>query len=434
MNPEIDSHLLTNPPPRYVERAFGTELELFPHLRSVDFRFAFGGVPWYILKECLSHRNITAISFFGSDWTCVSPPPKSALKFILRHRLKAFSYAAWEWREIQIVQTDESQSRLDAAYKLEAEYLRSFVLGMADSVESLTLPIETSPLARMSSLDWPRLQSLTLDGPHFDPALSNILPALLSRMPSLRSLSVQVHPRRGLPRPLLVTSMSTGGWSRQLRALSIGYPVPEDNIFSLVTELTHLSLRDTPRYYLRDRHRLRMPMSERPLLSATACLDILRRMSIQRLRSLELSYREDGSEDELLQYLASRIPKLQVLELHRYAATEPDPEDAEPAEVPYTHIAHALTSIRNLRIAHLDFDLDGDSFMLPWHDLDFREEEIAVLAERGRAISDILSACPQFEYVSLLSHQYEGGKWVLFRPPWHGELVNRLDLAPRYHQ
>ncbi|KAI0772724.1 hypothetical protein BD413DRAFT_32526 [Trametes elegans] len=118
-------------------------------------------------------------------------------------------------------------------------------------------------------------------------------------------------------------------------------------------------------------------------------------MTLQRLRSFELAYRADELEDEHLRYLASGIPLLQVLELHRYAAIEPEDESDE--DLPFIHITHTLMSIPNMRIAHLNFDLDHDFYHYLWHMVKFVQQHHSVPAKRGKAISDILSACPQFD-------------------------------------
>ena len=102
-------------------------------------------------------------------------------------------------------------------------------------------------------------------------------------------------------------------------------------IFSVDTShLSHLSLRDWPRYHQDHSHdwRLRSRWAQ-PILTSAECLSILKRMEMPQLTSLELVYlaKYAGSDDELLEYVTHTYPRLTHLELHRYRASRLDAVD-----------------------------------------------------------------------------------------------------------
>ncbi|EIW53500.1 uncharacterized protein TRAVEDRAFT_31624, partial [Trametes versicolor FP-101664 SS1] len=302
---------------------FGLELDFFPTLETVSFASAAGGVPWYAIKKCLDHPTVTSISIGeNSTWMCAPPPIPSDIP---PHgcRLTHLSYTSSQWRETESV---EHRTDLRPIYALESSYLRALVLAMPNTAESLTLPAETAPLVEMANMDWPRLHTLSLIGRYTHPDQSDIIPLLLLRMPNLRSLSINVMQCKGMWRPRLLRGLPDTSYS--LRSLTVSYPAPDDPIFSYVGDgLTSLSLRDSPRYYFQKRYGYRILPAIFPILSASECLVILKRLSAPQLSVLELVYQADTAEDELLQYLPKAFPLLQELELHRYKAL---PEENVP--------------------------------------------------------------------------------------------------------
>lgn len=303
---------------------FGLELDYLPAVRSIAFHEALGGVPWSAIMRCLAHPTIMAISFDkGSMWRCVPPP--TVLDLPLRNcRLIELSYTPPEWRETERV---VRRTDLHRTYALESSYLHALVLAISDTVESLTLPVETAPLLEMAAMDWPRLHTLSLVGRYTHPEQCRAIALLLPRAPHLRSLSIKVMQAEGMRRPaLLKTPPDT---SYNLRSLTVSYPDPNDPIFSYIGDgLTHLSLRDSPRHYFKSRYSPRCLPAAFPILAASECLAILKRISAPRLTALELVYEADGAEEELLRRLPRVFPLLQDVELHRYKAS---PED----DVPY---------------------------------------------------------------------------------------------------
>lgn len=311
----------------------GVELEYFPAVTTVSFSMA-GGVPWPTLEKILQFPSITSISMDAhSMWMGVPPPPPSAL-LPTSCRLAQLSYTPKRWRDVE---NNKLGNDLQVTYALESSFLLALVLNMSGTAESLSLPVETAPLLQMAAVEWPRLHTLSLTGQYMVPEQPRILPLLLSRAPNLRTLSVRVAQRDGTSRPPLLKGPLGGGF--RLRSLTVAYPDPADAIFaSLTHELTSLSLRDSPRYYLHQRYGWRRtPLRIAPLLSSSECLTILKRLSTPHLSTLELVYCADGTEDELLRYLSRAFPLLSELELHRYKASEGD-------DIPYVSMPESLVS------------------------------------------------------------------------------------------
>lgn len=294
---------------------FGFELQHLPNIHTVTFRTIDYGVPWYIIATCLKMPHITSIRFqCNAMWTNIQPFSQAEVAQA-SNRLTALAYIPYTWRESAsaLEKTD-----LAAEYMLEAACLSALVFGMTATAESLTLPFETAPLARMSELHWPRLQALSLYGRAVDDTPRVTLSSLVGGMPSLRRLSFEVAASTSTGHKGERSNSSSSSTVLHLRSLTIAYPDPDDAIFSMLgATLTKLSLRDWPRYY----YRLYCPgdaVWDAPILSSSSCLKILKRLNLTRLRDLELVYQADNAEEELLHYLISETPYLAHLEIHRY--------------------------------------------------------------------------------------------------------------------
>ncbi|KAI0672391.1 hypothetical protein C8Q78DRAFT_1026744 [Trametes maxima] len=388
---------------------FWLVLEYLPAVRSITFQCASGGVPWTAILKCLSYPRITSISFRGdSMWTCVTPPTVSPKLLSVGSQLglTRLHYVVNEWRDVESAMAERD---IQAARTLESSYLRSLVLRMSSTAESLTLPIDTAPLTEMSKMDWPRLTALSLTGQWVDRAC---LQALLLCMPNLRNLSILASQRRGLPHPLILTKVLKQ--RLHLHSLTIAYPNPEDEIFaSIGEELTCLSLRDSPRYYLYPQctEGWMLESMETPLLTSTDVLSIVKRIVAPRLWKLELVYKADEAEFELLHYLPLAFPLLQQIELHRYRASDDD-------SIPYLDIAKALTSFEHLRVAYLNLDFQ-DVIFSPWRNAECPYERSVLLRDRGKEIRSVLEAGRNFECVALLGRPSNAGMWSKYRPSWY---------------
>ncbi|KAI0323211.1 hypothetical protein GY45DRAFT_1264999, partial [Cubamyces sp. BRFM 1775] len=197
------------------------------------------------------------------------------------------------------------------------------------------------------------------------------------------------------------------------------YPNPDDVMFSLKTPcLTHLSLRDEPRYYLYLRNEESVLSSfTAPILKASKCLAILRKMDAPLLSSLELVYEGNAGEAELLRHMPTAYPCLTQLELHKHRASDDDCD-------PYVSLATTLSSMTTLRTLHLNLDC---AQIPPVHCND--EEKYDVWSEfldnQAQEVLSIMRTCPCFEYVAFLDPRRQFATWIEYRPAWYPrELVD----------
>ncbi|RPD67359.1 hypothetical protein L226DRAFT_477766 [Lentinus tigrinus ALCF2SS1-7] len=403
----------------------GIELDYLPILRSVTFRCPLNVSHLDLMKRCLAHPHLASVTFTkGVRWCGGRPDPRVDSPYPPEISITHLSHAPSAWREISC---DLARRNLPTEIALESQCLALITLGINRSVEVLDLPLETAPMARMADLAWPRLQELSLCGRYIFPSQSFSLPHILARAPNLRKLTVQVaQPRAlGLVRhgaPILGRNPTSLIDLPDLRSLTLAYPDPDDVIFSTsFTSIIHLSLRDWPRYYY---YQDVSPMVNRwgaPLLTASECLGILKRMGLYDLESLELVYRVDHADEALLRCIAT-YPKLARLELHRYTIARED--------VPYINIVNALVTIRSLRELrlHLDFPEATCPRMSYIEFADRHDRWIEAAERRGIEVVDILEPhCPNLEYVGLLNYDASRGSyWWKFRTSkWPGGRVDR---------
>ncbi|RPD76002.1 hypothetical protein L226DRAFT_394493 [Lentinus tigrinus ALCF2SS1-7] len=282
--------------------------------------------------------------------------------------------------------------------------------------------MEATPVLSMSERSWLKLHSLSFHGEYVDVAQMKAFPLFLSKGPRLRSLFMTVRqlPKTAYRRaPILGYRPPDDPFqpaSIRLRSLTIAYPDPDDDIFSVdATDLHQLSLRDWPRYYGNltyvDRQ---ITGSPAPILTHAECLSILRRMNVPRLTSLELVYLVNPGvvDDELLSYISRAFPRLEHLQLHRYRA---DKEE----NVDYEHIAKLLVAACSLRTVRLNLNLHGDHG--PYCNfVPTRQSWLAKFRDEiGPSIIGILQELPLLGCCELLYHQLGGSTWTEFRPA-HG--------------
>ncbi|RPD61746.1 hypothetical protein L226DRAFT_394565 [Lentinus tigrinus ALCF2SS1-7] len=335
--------------------------------------------------------------------------------------LSSFSFTTPLWRKDLMWRAlrSDPQAELEAALSSEASSLSALVPRLHETAEQLTLPMEATPVLSMSERSWSKLHSLSFHGSYVDVAQMEAFPLFFSKVPRLRNLFMTVHQLRNTVHrraPILGHRLPGDLFqpaSIRLRSLTVAYPDPDDDIFSVdVTDLHQLSLRDWPRYYgnlaYEDSQSTGSPA---PILTHAECLSILRRMNMPRLTSLELVYLVDPgfADDELLSYISRAFPRLEHLQLHRYRADREEYVD-------YEHIAKLLVAARSLRTVRLNLDLHGDHgpycnfvpTLQSWL-AKFRDEI-------GPSIIGILQDLPLLECCELLYHQVGGSTWTEFRP------------------
>ncbi|KAH9903488.1 hypothetical protein C8Q73DRAFT_674952 [Cubamyces lactineus] len=390
-----------------IELLYKIHLPLLPNLSRLHFKQTSFGISPRLMDVCLD--KVTSLDIdYPARWRSTSQMDQTPA-YTSRNLLRHFSLKTHCFRELL---SRLRRYDLVAEYAVESRYLAQLVCGMHTTAESLSLPMETAPLSRMSELSWPRIRTLALYGRYLTPGQPALLQSVLTRMPSLRSLRVQVAQLPALSRPWILNPHVSLDFA-ELRSLTVAYPDPDDIIFSMKTPcLTHLSLRDEPRYYFYRRNRGFLPSSAvAPILGASDCLAILRKMDVPLLSSLELVYKVDVGEYELLHHISTSYPNLAQLEVHRYRANDTD-------IVPYTSITSTLSKIRSLQALYLNLDW---ALTPPVHckDDEMIGAWVIFIRERAQEVLSILQSSPRFEYVAFLHPQLQCCTWVEFRPSWY---------------
>ncbi|KAI0752636.1 hypothetical protein C8Q80DRAFT_467168 [Daedaleopsis nitida] len=410
----IESNSEHDIPPGFFKRL----LEDLRSLTGITFNVSHH-IHLTILELCLKCPRIRSLSFGPeTDFTLMQPYAEQLSA--ISTQLSAFSCERSFWLEVDIRPRHSRRYKpprdLRTVFPGEAACLSALLPTMSDTVSRLSCPMQTSPILAMAELSWPRLRHLAIDGRYLSQAQADSLPVLLSSLTQLATLSVQIRREKDIGRaPTLGIRDPPSTSLSGLRSLTIAYPDPNDDIFLIDTSLlTHLSLRDCPRYY----HELCRTSSmvghwwASPLpLSAAETMHILRRMDMPLLSRLELVYIADTicADDELLSYVASTYTEISELELHRYRV---DREE----EVEYAHIVRLLTPMRALRSVRLNLDFHDDHGAY-CDDHEDRDAWFEIFKnQRGPEIVDILQDCPYLEYVALLYHGYSSATWAEFHP------------------
>lgn len=323
---------------------FFSILSYLPSLTSITFKTASDGIPWFAVERCLQLPNLSTLTFLPDshwlapnrheEWVKDTLPTPDAIWSLPRLPLTKLSYITLVWRELKERPYNDRFSHTDLLadeYAAEARGLGPLILAIRDTVQSLYIPLDVSPVGEMCQCMWPNLTGLRLRGAYADSMPRSIIPVLLSRMPRLHNLSIELaQPPSHTRAPIFGIGVPVGCEHLQLRSLTVAYPDPEDAIFSFVgVDLVHLSLRDWPRAYypLRGDVALRFVA---PILSASECLRLLTRMNTPLLESLEVVYMTvDDADDDLLRHIATAYPRLKQLEIHRYRS------DWDEVSVPY---------------------------------------------------------------------------------------------------
>ncbi|KAI0664106.1 hypothetical protein C8Q70DRAFT_218892 [Cubamyces menziesii] len=400
-----------------------TLFKFFPNLRYLRFKEVYTGIPCSIWDVCL--EKVTSIDIaYDSRWRARKSPILQTPLYTQRNSLTHLSLGTQTWRALysQLDRVD-----LSAEYKVESHNLAQLVCGMNTTAEALALPMETSPLVEMSQLSWPRIQRLSLKGWYPLAMQATTLPALLSRMPTLRLLRIQAAQRHTSLRPrILDSSISSSCALSELESLTIAYPNPDDDIFAVkMSRLVHLSLRDEPRYYFPLRTRDYVPRTiASPILSASECLRILQRMETPSLASLELVYKADATEDALLRHLSSAYPFLARLELHRYR---------EPGDtlVPHVAISEVLSSITSLQAVRFNLDRPETPRVHCRH-LDPTQLWPTLLHSQAMEMLSVMRKCPRLEYIAVLDPRLKCCNWVEYRLHYSRGVTIDTDILGHY--
>ncbi|KAI0632943.1 hypothetical protein C8Q77DRAFT_1120588 [Trametes polyzona] len=423
---------------RAVSDQFGTELPYLPSVQSITFDTPAYGVPWEAIQTCRSYPNIKTI-VFNETATFYRVPPYPQDIALTTSTFEELSYPSFIKLPLP-TKLWKSLVTMDQLRALESACLLPLVLGMHDTARSLALPLETAPIAEMATVDWPSLQRLSLEGSapsDADRRLPMNMPAMLRRMRRLQSLTLNAAlPRSTTGRHRVLGNVPPSEYElSNLRSLVLSHPDPDDNIFSAsMPNLLHLSLRDWPRHYDFLALSYYHACHRSPLLTATEMLSVLKRLHLPELRTLELVYRADHVDDDLLRYVVEAFPKLRHLEIHRY---RPTPSSV----VDYGHIIRIISSLKTLATLrlHLDFEDDPGAYAC---DLNAYAHTfwLPKLTKRGWDILKMMvDACPELESVALVF--FASGPpstWIWFhraslaaRKPVYNSYPGNCDSMPR---
>ncbi|KAM5544862.1 hypothetical protein V8D89_001760 [Ganoderma adspersum] len=249
------------------------------------------------------------------------------------------------------------------SFPSELTVLDFLVRKLHTSLSSLVLPVESAPIQTISSLDWPQLREFTLRGERWsDPATPIV--TLFSSMASLRSLTLELsEPENTVPSALWPKGRSAAFSWPNLETLRVSHPDPADEIYhNLPSSVRALSLRSWPHQCIQiyDENQAFQPLSWHrgrkqrrwncPLLTPCTLVQVLQKCEFSLLPTLELEYRVDAHESELLRTLAVNFRHLTTLEVHRYRS----PGTYDVAVTDFAEALAPLTSLRLLKL-HLDF-------------------------------------------------------------------------------
>lgn len=304
-----------------------TAMPRFDALDTIEFLQYLGGASLLVIRAMLGAPHLRAIHVLNQDTSGQAP-------VIFPDELSSFpqmppNIVELKWKRSQW------NFCLKSHVQVEAEIISSLASRLRHSARILSLPIESFPTIELSTLMWPQLidLSLTANWP------LSILPfrldflAIMKNMPSLTSFSVMVPQTRSASTCNTIWPMNSVSLPHldSLRNLTIAYPDPEDLIFDhLPSSLNHLSLTDCPRHYLSldDLNRYGEYAYISPILTSSKLLDILRRCDVSELRSLEVVYRADTLDLDVLDFIARSFPRLHTLKIFRYPSSAEDPVDA----------------------------------------------------------------------------------------------------------
>ena len=310
--------------------SFQDILRLFSGVSSVTFKWTLGALPWEVVKSCLATSRITSITLDAGSVDLMEVPPYP-VDDAVSSSLRKFVFTTTMWREYENqmapVRYRGRVRDINKVFNLERECLQAVMLSINATAMSLTLPVESAPMADMARVVWPCLRELHLHGRFLGMAHALSLQELIPNLASLETLSVLAARTKELKRPAVLPKTSPVSPSHlpvlpALHSLTLAYPDPKDGIFSIdATNMTQLSLRDYPRFYNLFAYGSRLAQQWcTSILTPTQCLSILKRMEMPNLTSLELVYmtRTGGADHDLVFYIIQSYPRLTHLEIHRY--------------------------------------------------------------------------------------------------------------------
>ncbi|KAL1936969.1 hypothetical protein VTO73DRAFT_2826 [Trametes versicolor] len=333
-----------------------TALESMPRLHTLSFNLRWQpihGIPWSVMQMVLALPTLRNLAINGHR---IAPSLLPEEELVLDHctPLTSFQHTMSDyrwWREQNY--PDERQALLLVLNRTHT------------TLETLALVAELSPLHEIfTTLEWPNLCELRLRGECKtigDPSIPFI--TLFANMPRLRHIELKLAQPKGVdPQPFWPPGLHIVEWPwPNLRHLTLSCPLVDDQIYgALPSTLESLALRYTP-HKLRHVREFTDVHYQWPLVRSSEMLQILRRCRCPRLTSLELEYREDEANAELMQHIGASYPALISFKLLRYRAD--DDAEAGPLD-PLLRMVGAHPRLQHICL-HVDHPDTTASFYHP---------------------------------------------------------------------
>ncbi|KAL1939438.1 hypothetical protein VTO73DRAFT_9994 [Trametes versicolor] len=333
-----------------------TALKSMPRLHTLSFNLRWlpiHGIPWSVMQMVLALPTLRNLAINGHR---VAPSLLPEEELALDHcaPLTSFQHTMSDYRRWR---------KQDYPYERQALLL---VLNRTHAtLETLALVAELSPLDEIFTvLAWPNLRELRLRGECKtigDPSLPFI--TLFANMPRLRHIELKLAQPKGVdPQPFWPPGHDNAEWPwPKLRHLTLSCPHVDDQIYdALPSTLESLALRYTPHMIHSVWNGMGM-QCQWPLVGSSEMLQILRRCRCPRLTSLELEYREDEANAELMQHIGASFPALTSFKLLRYRSA------ADAEAVPLEPLFRMLGAHPHLQkiCLHLDHPDTTASFYYP---------------------------------------------------------------------
>ncbi|KAI1792103.1 hypothetical protein LXA43DRAFT_888009, partial [Ganoderma leucocontextum] len=298
---------------------FDEVLPSLPRLTTLHLRVRYievHGLSWKTMQKILSLPQLHHLDINGL-YICPALLANDNPTDFTVASLTAFHYTMPHYRQ-------------PWSFPSEMSTLDTLIRKLHGSLESLVLPVESAPIQTISSLPWPRLREFTLRGERWSNPATPIV-TLFSSMPFLRSLALELSEPENASAGVIWPKghPATRPWP-DLESLRVSHPTSTDLIYaSLPPSLRGLALRSWPHEGTRIYQQLALYGSTSrfegykqrswsyPLSPPQSLLQVLWQCDLPLLRSLELEYRADTQEPELLQLVVTKFPHLTTLEIHR---------------------------------------------------------------------------------------------------------------------
>lgn len=289
-----------------------TQLPKMPQIHTIRVACLSDGVPLNIFKAIFSAPGLKSLDIMECPYMNVDPYDARIAPLYVP--MRDFAYRT-RWHEIltsgHLIRTPSVEYGL----QLEKTSLWRLLVQMNSTLETLLIPGETAQLGRMANVSWPCLRELTLYG--VPPATDATMSSVISRMPSLRTLHLELIQLQHNPRFLVSPPGSSTYVPPQLTSFTLSWPSPDDQVFrNLPYTLRHLSLRDSLRIHALFKEAYSGQWL--PILTGRDMLRIIEVVDFRSLESLEILYYGGVGEREMLEFISVSLPSLRRLELHRF--------------------------------------------------------------------------------------------------------------------